>query len=91
MSEERSVWCVDVNTTCQLMSRSRGMIWIYMRDGKLGFHVYGSNTLVFLEDIAGMLNQSEDLLIDRLYQMGLPVWRCWKDTMLDREVFEDIR
>lgn len=82
MNEERSIWCVDVNTTCRLMNRSRGMVWIYMRDGSLRFHVYGSHTLVFLEDIAYMLDRSEDVLTDQLYQMGLPLWRCWKETML---------
>lgn len=82
MAEEHGVWCVDVNTTCRLMNKSRGMVWIYMRQGKLSCHAYGSHTLIFLREIAGMLNQGEEVLMDRLYQMGLPLWRCWKETML---------
>ena len=82
MERDRGVWCVDVASACQLMGRGRTMVWHYMKQRKLGWHRYGSHTLIFLEDIADMLGQDEDALIDRLSALGLPLWRCWKETMI---------
>lgn len=72
----RVMLCTTAQGAMRLLSRTRVMIWHYIKQGKLrSFPVVGGSIAIPLKDIAGMMGKTETQVYNIAIGYGLSIWQ----------------